>query len=416
MNIEADRPRRVLLRLTVRAFLVLIALLAVPIAWKTNHARTQRRAVDALRKKGFEIHWSFEVYKPEPGDVHSDPFWVHFTDPDEPSWFRRRLGDEYCGDVVAVCWEGSEEFRDADLEPLESLGSVEEVQLDGCSVTDAGFAHLGRLKRLRRLRVTGDGDRTDAGLAHLKGLRRLDTLDLRSESLTDAGLAHLSGLTGLRYLAIRSPHVTDAGLAHLAGLRVLTELRVESPGITDAGLVYLRGMKNLINLHVRSPRVTDAGLTHLAGLRDNLSGELDLSGAAITDVGLAEIVKFSKLQHLDISDTRITDAGVPLVKKLTRLRYLEPYGSKATCKGVLAVLDQMPNDVFCECDSVEGWVPSQDAKPAAGGMVGTANPWDKMTSCPTPTPAPSASATAPGSGETTSTPPSSWRGTAGSTS
>jgi hypothetical protein len=58
-------------------------------------------------------------------------------------------------------------------------------------VTDAGVAHLGRLKGLRRLKLA-NARLTDAGLAPLRELPDLEDLDLKDTQVTDRGVATLT--------------------------------------------------------------------------------------------------------------------------------------------------------------------------------------------------------------------------------
>ncbi len=60
-----------------------------------------------------------------------------------------------------------------------------------------------------------EGKVTDAGLAHLNKLKALETLDLYRSNITDAGLEHVRGLKRLKFLMLQSTYITDAGLMHL---------------------------------------------------------------------------------------------------------------------------------------------------------------------------------------------------------
>ena len=49
---EPEKPRLRRFVISVRALMLLVVLVAVPVAWKVNRANTQRRAVAAIRLKG----------------------------------------------------------------------------------------------------------------------------------------------------------------------------------------------------------------------------------------------------------------------------------------------------------------------------------------------------------------------------
>ena len=219
-TVAAARPRRAV-RLTLRALIVLIAVIAVPVAWKTNRARAQRRAVDALERKNAFVLRDFETLGP--GGRKTGAPWA-------PTWFRRRLGDEYFGEVKDVRFypdvktvkgpDGSLHYeaqpREADLAPLEVLVSLQELTVQDAPITDADLAHLAGLKRLKRLDLS-NVEITDAGLVHLSGLEDLQSLTITDAGVFGPGLAHLKGLAHLDSLNLNGSPITDAGLVQSAG-------------------------------------------------------------------------------------------------------------------------------------------------------------------------------------------------------
>ena len=119
--------------------------------------------------------------------------------------------------------------------------------------TDAGLAHLARLKNLKKLNISYSGGVTDAGLAHLKVLANLETLTIGfCPKLTDAGLAHLQGLTKLEDLTLNGLLITDAGLANLKALPELRrlDLRDTGAGVTDKGILLFKDCKFLQDSHL----------------------------------------------------------------------------------------------------------------------------------------------------------------------
>lgn len=65
---------------------------------------------------------------------------------------------------------------------------------------------------------------TDAGLAHLARLRNLEFLDMSRTAVTDAGLTQLSGLTELRLLYVDGKTTTEGG--RLALQRILPSVQI----------------------------------------------------------------------------------------------------------------------------------------------------------------------------------------------
>ena len=105
----------------------------------------------------------------------------------------------------------------------------------------------------------------DEELALIKQLPRVDQIDLRGTGVTDAGLANLAGIASLTQLHLEKTGVTDAGLTHLKGLTNLTYLNLYGTAVTDKGLGELNGLKNLKKLYLWQTKVTDAGVNPLKG-------------------------------------------------------------------------------------------------------------------------------------------------------
>ena len=91
-------------RFSIRSALVLIALIAVYLAYWTNTARQQRRDVATIRNAGGTVYydWMLKPFYDANGNI------THFLvvkDPDvidAPKWMRSALGDEYFQQVVQV--------------------------------------------------------------------------------------------------------------------------------------------------------------------------------------------------------------------------------------------------------------------------------------------------------------------------
>ena len=84
---------------------------------------------------------------------------------------------------------------------------------------------------------------SDAGLAHIGKLKNLQKLHLEQTKVTDAGLKQLRGLPYLEYLNLYGTAVTDAGLNELASLKSLRTVYVWQTSVTPQGLATLRKRK-----------------------------------------------------------------------------------------------------------------------------------------------------------------------------
>ena len=236
---SGSRPWRSYLRLSLRTLIVLTLVVGGGLGWFVQHARTQRAAVKAVEKAGGVVKYNWE-YKDGRSIAGGRPVW--------PLWLVRRLGVDYFGRVVRVDLSRRSGAKASDdvLAPIAQLDGLEDLDLHGPSITDAGLVHLERLTRL-------------------------NALTLFTQQVTDAGLAHLKGLTGLERLVLSNTKITDAGLANLEAMSRLQTLQILQTPITDAGLVHLKGLTRLENLSLARDQITDAGLEHLSGLK-SLSG------------------------------------------------------------------------------------------------------------------------------------------------
>jgi Leucine Rich repeat len=207
----ASRPRRRLLRVSVREMILLVLLVGGWLGWYVRSVRIQREAVAAIEKAEGRVWYNWQ-YKEGISSWH----WV--GDPWAPGWLVDRLGVDYFGRVVAIDQSGwithSRSFTDKDMVPVGHLTGLVELRLWSSSVTDAGLAELNRLARVERLKLYGSKV-TDAGLIRLRGFSRLKELCLTGSKITDAGLVHLTGMTNLTELDLMSTQVTDAGVKAL---------------------------------------------------------------------------------------------------------------------------------------------------------------------------------------------------------
>jgi hypothetical protein len=192
------------LRLSTRALLVLVLLLACWLAWVVRATRHQRDAVAAVKKAGGFVQYDWEW---KDGDYVQGP-----RRSPGPRWLVDRIGIDYVSSVTFVnLMHGS----------------------------DGDLLHVGNLSRLERLNLHG-APVTDVGLASLQGLAHLQVLDLDETQVTDDGLIYLKGMASLKCLGLSKTGVTDVGLDHLKGLQSLRELILYDGRITAAGIAEFR--------------------------------------------------------------------------------------------------------------------------------------------------------------------------------
>jgi internalin A len=206
-------------------------------------------------------------------------------------------------DITAIYFGGGESWDGPD------------PRLTPIAITDAGFAHVAKCKKLQRL--------TLSSLHPLQG--------------TDDALKSLVGLSELRHFQYGVTPFTDAGLANLAPLANLEELWLDfNSHLGDGCLDTIGQLKNLRVLRFHGAPITDSGIAKIKELT-NLE-DLQLGKGKVGDAALANIGSFTKLKTLDLQHTRVTDAGMPHLKQL-KLHWLCLHNTAVSSKGLTAIAD-----------------------------------------------------------------------------
>lgn len=104
--------------------------------------------------------------------------------------------------------------------------------------TDDDVKVFAELMDLEELELQGETI-TDAAVNYLVGLPALHHLSLENTSITDEGVANL------QRLSLRKTCVTDAGVAEIAKIESLEEQDLELLQISEKGLAQLSNLKRL---------------------------------------------------------------------------------------------------------------------------------------------------------------------------
>jgi Leucine rich repeat/Leucine Rich repeat len=208
-----DSPRipRRRLRLSVKAFMLLVLVLGGCLGIVLHRAQTQRNEVDAITKFGGSAFYQWQW---NDGSVVSN------LKPRGPKWLLDRIGVDYTNDVVYV--ELPRMGSDADLARIvEHFPRLMGLSLDRTTVTDDGLTCLGGLTSLQFLDLANTSI-TDRGLGHLVKLRGLQMLNLNHTRISDDGLRSLDRATALKVLDLANTRVTDDGVFALQGALIKT--------------------------------------------------------------------------------------------------------------------------------------------------------------------------------------------------
>jgi hypothetical protein len=270
MSIANNKPARRWYRISIRALMLLVLLIAVWLGWHANRAREQREAVAAVQRSGGWVHYDYEFKngKLTPGQS-----------PWAPRWLRAALGDEFFQNVqqVSLVYDdlAGKRFDNANVQPcddvlkaISKLPGLKSLLLKETQATDEGARHIGAMNELEELFIWDARSVTDVGVSQLSRLKNLKNVHINQSNLTDDSLALLSSLPGIEELSLQKNHFSDKGLARLGGKDRLKRLYLGmSDGrITDAGLAHLKDFTKLELLDVQHSEVTLQGLTQLQGL------------------------------------------------------------------------------------------------------------------------------------------------------
>jgi RNA polymerase sigma factor (sigma-70 family) len=203
---------------------------------ETKDSPPQKKLVNALRQRGFEVTVEAGIM----------------------------------GEIELVV-KGSAKTTDDDLKLLNDVPNLKALDLGNSQVTDAGLRHLAKSKGLVDLRLGDSRKITDAGLKEIAPLTSLEQLHLTNTGITEGGLRQLAGMKKLTYLCVGDYPIRAGGVAHLAKLSNLKCLFLQRCQLTDEDLLALRTLTNLTQLHVDgNDRLTPAGIARLQKVLPNL--------------------------------------------------------------------------------------------------------------------------------------------------
>lgn len=255
MTIPAEKPKRRWLRFSIRKMLLLLVIVAIPLAWlrsEMDRIQKERQIAAELESLGCSVRFRRYSYIPEK------------------------------------------------LSPL--------IEVD-CSYSQATDADLGRVAELSWLRFLTFGPQLgNAGLEKIAGLKQLRSLDLSGSRITDEGLKYLEGLTQLDSLDLANTRVSDAGLIHVGELYSLISLDLMNTEVSNSGLAYLKRLVKLQCLYLSGTAIDDAGLGQI-GLHNEMQ-ILNLSWTEVSDEGLSQLGNLTRCGFMTLRGTRVTDDGV----------------------------------------------------------------------------------------------------------
>jgi Leucine-rich repeat (LRR) protein len=159
-------------------------------------------------------------------------------------------------------------FRGEGLEVVAAMTGLKRLSLAQTDVTDDALKHLSALTAIEHLDLAST-DIGDQGLACLKGLTGVTDLALdHSFRFTDAGFAHLAGMTKLKKLGMLRTRISDKSAKVIAGFTALEHLNLDYTDVGDETLRAVAGLTGLKTLGVDSTHVGDKSRDALLALKN----------------------------------------------------------------------------------------------------------------------------------------------------
>ena len=238
-----------------------MTLVAVWLAVVSSRARSQKRAVDEVKRLGGHLGFDYKF------DANMN--WRKDPKLPAPVWLIDLIGEDYARTVWIVNFdEGSDPTND-DLKVVQRFNELKQLTLmNRKQITDDGLRHLSGLTDLEVLALNGTNV-GGAGLSNLRQCRKLKGLPMNNAPITDIGLSHIAHLDNLEWLQLSGTKITDDGLSHLSGLTGLESLELRDTEISDAGLKHLSTLKSLKKLLIRGTNISGAGQAALQNALPN---------------------------------------------------------------------------------------------------------------------------------------------------
>jgi Leucine-rich repeat (LRR) protein len=224
-------------------------------------------------------------------------------------------------------------LTDEGVTAISKLPKLSEVVLEKSEVTDVGLRALATSKTIRYIRVPRTRV-TDDGIAALSGCPELVLLDvLECTGVSSKSLETIGKLTKLRKLRLWGAGIRDEALPQLRGLTKLEELSLQYCRVGDEGLKNLEGLTMLRSLDLYGTAVTDkswpmlAKLTQLQELRIRETG---IRGEANVD----SLAAMQKLKSIDLSESPVQDGLLAALAALPMLEEINLWNTQVSPEGV----------------------------------------------------------------------------------
>ena len=224
-------------------------------------------------------------------------------------------------------------------------GRIDRVIIANNDLTLADAQAIGKLTSLEWVRFAGPSI-TDEYVKALSNLPNLKIVDISNSSITDNSLDMLKTCTGIHTLELqRNLQLSDNAIKLFAEFPNLKTLKILYNGFSSASLYNLDKLQSVRVLDLRGLPVDDITLMCVADL-EHLE-EIRFRSGSLTNTGVAELARCSKLQSIEFQDTSIGTGCGAILKEMKSLRSLRifrggKFGAEAVAElGVLTDLETL---------------------------------------------------------------------------
>ncbi|MCB9795762.1 MAG: hypothetical protein H6741_23960 [Alphaproteobacteria bacterium] len=249
------------------------------------------------------------------------------------------------------------------------------------SFDERGIAHVGRLTELRRLALRRLGPFKNEAIEPIEALGKLESLTLNGMyKLTAGALKTVSALGGLKHLDLGPIPPSDASLKKLQALTALETLSIsQGKKVGDKGLVHLSGIPSLkrLELYYYVGAIGDGGveaLSRLPALEELWMDMKDVTVAAWEALGRAPALKRFALNS---SSSTVTDDCVQAISASETLESFAVgvYPSLQLSDAALDALGRAPAMQRVDIRGGFSAEARERARQAGIYLTGRGNPW-----------------------------------------
>lgn len=237
-----QKPRRCRARLSLRALLLIVALVSAAFGlarvWMQRIERERAIASQLTSTGNFYITSSQHPKADKLGLAwlleRPETLWQRDPTPVPP---QVKLVPELRG--LVSCQLVTSSVDDELGVQIARLPWLEELELGGARIGEPTLRALSSRSQLRSLTLSGSTV-SDQDLRHLASLTKLQFLNLFGTSISDAGVEHLLRIPSLETLDLGYSRVTDAGIARLGQLPNLRQLSLSRMVVSEQTIQSLR--------------------------------------------------------------------------------------------------------------------------------------------------------------------------------